>query len=1368
MYHDAPVEAAVVVHRHRQRRTASTLKGDGDEGEAERQIIEGYQLHRVADFLLSGATHGGEVVTASAVAVPTAASGGGLASLSCQLCSSTAAVPSRLGLPYMRVALQFPDELLGDAVAVVHCLSNLVATDQRYVEAMEFKKVGGVVRDESKCCIAGGITAQHYTADCIVHFGEACMSRSTRLPVFYVQPVFHFSALATGAVAGSDAVETLLDAEAALVLEVVRQVASAIRHRLTNWWAEKAEATGASAGAPCPVRPRIAIVGTYPTKAIVQAAERRWSTTEDSSVPISWPIFEERCLSVAAELAKLHGAEASGVADAGSTSSGVDCWVVNGVRFPRVLFSSSSAPSHEVQYLLFIGAVGSSALVHVLTAEQYNQFHYSDLCREYLAWDGGAEVSNVPVVCVLDNCFGDTAETKEQLHNVSKCLAGAGASLSGSLELTDAVHHWVSAACADGVAAALVTEDGMRAQQTLQRRMRQRAFNIECVRASSAIGILVASLAIEGYYEVTQQLHQLLRAYGKRSYMIYVGHLNEFKLANFLDAIDCFVAVACPHSRQSHFTEKRDGFMKPIVSPAEVLVALTSADDTQADEQYGMAAVYTTCFQAVLPLLKRAVQARRSELESRAGGTDADTQQRQNDEEERWTSSGALVRASTGSGGGALIGQGSSQGALARLHDREYVGLDPRVGQTPVQAGILEGKHGIALGYAKEREGQGVLPRSGSTALSAWRTESTEGKVHSRGHANSGRHKLALRSPSQCKQLAQASSTVVANATTSVHPNITHERGGQSSSVDRCITPAVTTTPRGRGAETLVRSGEQALPHLLVHPAALTALQTDTDSVGAAAALDGKLSGRRRGSLRTGPGEPVSARVFSVSRSRSTGVASALLNSGASGLLGAGSSGGTAGATLYNYSGKSFGGVGTRNQNRCSHCKVAEEVLYRCPCGLARYCCTICQHAHWPFHKAVCCHAVRAIRPPTRHCDWCRTPSQTLRQCGCGFAYYCDTHCQRADWSYHCIVCSTEASTTLAAALVGGRALRARREAATQTAHWQISAPVIRPTGRGDGTMAAENATGMSARLHASLHERHSRSGSDGEDNTFSGSCTRASLAAASDAEATPQVSPRRRSHVRAASEHGSQVGVDSGSGAFATLHQNRETPVRASNYADPGGRTTTSTQAAIAGGDMGAGQCGVGLAGMNSRSTLSHHNATGTLYKSRHINTSATQQHWHNPLLDGSRAGGPHSLRLSQPGEPNHGAADAFLQHQHHQSSLLTDHHRYVSHASQLELIDRSLFAMAGPTIRDQPGVVAFLVASRHIVEKEEISARAALFRKFRLGCVGLQMRVLGKREEEERMTILKEEVLWCVLTGHPAWKKLTQELQRFREARK
>nr|CCM18699.1 hypothetical protein, conserved [Leishmania guyanensis] len=760
MFHDAPVEAAVVVHRHRQRLTTATSRGDSDEGEAERRIINGYQLDRVVDFLFSGATHGREGATAFAAPALATESCGGTTSLSGQCGSSTSAVPSRVGSPYMRVALQFPDELLGDAVAVVHCLSNLVAADARYVEASDFKMeeraasggsrgssagavaapqpvgpavAGAAARthtaamDNPHCptsamrlfvladntfgsCCPDEITAQHYMADCIVHFGEACMSRSTRLPVFYIQPVFHFSALVIDTVPDGKAVEALLDAEAAVVLEVVRRFASAICHRLTSWWTKRVAATGASAGEPCPVHPRVAIACTYSARAIVQAAKLRWGVAKDCGTPIDWPIFENHIGSAAAEPSPLHGAKAGDVVHAVTASSGDDCWFVNGVYFPRVSSSSSSLePSHEVQYLLFIGAVGSSALIHVLAAEQYNRFHCSDLCREFLEWDGSAEVSDVPVVCALDNTFGCAKETEEQVHNVLKCLAASDASCV-SLELAETVHQWVSATCADGVAAALVTRDCMRAQQALQRRIRQRAFNIESVRASSAIGILVASLAIEGYYEVTQQLHQLIRAYGKRSYVIYVGHLNEFKLANFVDTVDCFVSVACPYSRQSHFPEKRDGFMKPIVSPAEVLVALTSTDDADASELYGMAAIYTTSFQTVLRVLKGALQARQREIEPRAGGADSDAQQRQSVEEDRWACSTALIRAGTGSGGGTVILQGSSQGALARLYDREYVGLDPRVGQTPIQAEVLQGMHGIACGYAKEREGQGGSP----------------------------------------------------------------------------------------------------------------------------------------------------------------------------------------------------------------------------------------------------------------------------------------------------------------------------------------------------------------------------------------------------------------------------------------------------------------------------------------------------------------------------------------------------------------------------------------------------------------------------------------------------------------------------------
>lgn len=69
-------------------------------------------------------------------------------------------------------------------------------------------------------------------------------------------------------------------------------------------------------------------------------------------------------------------------------------------------------------------------------------------------------------------------------------------------------------------------------------------------------------------------LHKFIRSCHKRSYIIYIGHLNEFKLANFVDTVDCFVAVACPNNRECYFPTKDDNYLKPVVSPFEVLAAL--------------------------------------------------------------------------------------------------------------------------------------------------------------------------------------------------------------------------------------------------------------------------------------------------------------------------------------------------------------------------------------------------------------------------------------------------------------------------------------------------------------------------------------------------------------------------------------------------------------------------------------------------------------------------------------------------------------------------------------------------------------------------------------------------------------------------
>ncbi|XP_038580519.1 2-(3-amino-3-carboxypropyl)histidine synthase subunit 2 isoform X2 [Micropterus salmoides] len=76
---------------------------------------------------------------------------------------------------FEKVALQFPDELLGDSVAVS-------AEIERNSNVKSF-----ILGDTSygSCCV-DEVAAEHVGADCIVHYGSACLSPSKRLPLMYV------------------------------------------------------------------------------------------------------------------------------------------------------------------------------------------------------------------------------------------------------------------------------------------------------------------------------------------------------------------------------------------------------------------------------------------------------------------------------------------------------------------------------------------------------------------------------------------------------------------------------------------------------------------------------------------------------------------------------------------------------------------------------------------------------------------------------------------------------------------------------------------------------------------------------------------------------------------------------------------------------------------------------------------------------------------------------------------------------------------------------------------------------------------------------------------------------------------------------
>lgn len=81
---------------------------------------------------------------------------------------------------FTRVALQFPDQLLQVSVEVTSLLRSALCRGNDYVNIY-------VMADTTygSCCV-DEIAAAHVDAQCIIHYGHACLSQTSRLPVFFV------------------------------------------------------------------------------------------------------------------------------------------------------------------------------------------------------------------------------------------------------------------------------------------------------------------------------------------------------------------------------------------------------------------------------------------------------------------------------------------------------------------------------------------------------------------------------------------------------------------------------------------------------------------------------------------------------------------------------------------------------------------------------------------------------------------------------------------------------------------------------------------------------------------------------------------------------------------------------------------------------------------------------------------------------------------------------------------------------------------------------------------------------------------------------------------------------------------------------
>lgn len=68
---------------------------------------------------------------------------------------------------------------------------------------------------------------------------------------------------------------------------------------------------------------------------------------------------------------------------------------------------------------------------------------------------------------------------------------------------------------------------------TITRVIRRRLYLVEKVKDAKIIGILVATLGVQGYLSAVESVRNLAKRKGKKCYVISVGAPNVAKLANF-------------------------------------------------------------------------------------------------------------------------------------------------------------------------------------------------------------------------------------------------------------------------------------------------------------------------------------------------------------------------------------------------------------------------------------------------------------------------------------------------------------------------------------------------------------------------------------------------------------------------------------------------------------------------------------------------------------------------------------------------------------------------------------------------------------------------------------------------------------------
>eukprot|EP00400_MALV-I_sp_L67-5_P000851 gene851-806_t len=433
---------------------------------------------------------------------------------------------------FRRVALQFPDDLLADAPGVVRALTE---HSQKLAPELKLDKANRplffVAGDTNfgACCV-DEVSADHYGADVVVHFGPSCQSSTSRLPCIYV-----FGARATSNSAENH-IENVVsgirpEADSSKVVVVICEVGhDHLREKITN---------------------SLIFSGKFESVRVAPPKTISWPSHPKPGV--------DGCFSDVA-LAAVSSCGAVGSAYAATILRNERNKKVVGREnlpwAPRFCSGLKDDDKNDLVYHDPNSICGRNCYTAIPIISTKHKAHELILSENPIP-------ENSTIIYVGPR--NDPLRTRLLLRYAS----------SNKLLVIDPSE--ICPPDPENAGEDLTTPRAEEIQPEQPFSLQMKRFRcVEAAKSAELFGVVYGTTGVSHCDKVVKRVNEILLSRGRRVYNLVVGDVNISKLGNFPE-MECYVHVACPENQWALSVSTRD-YPVPIITPFELEVAMDARE----------------------------------------------------------------------------------------------------------------------------------------------------------------------------------------------------------------------------------------------------------------------------------------------------------------------------------------------------------------------------------------------------------------------------------------------------------------------------------------------------------------------------------------------------------------------------------------------------------------------------------------------------------------------------------------------------------------------------------------------------------------------------------------------------------------------